>query len=250
MKEFGIIGYPLSHSSSPDYFRRKFEKESLQMHFYYAFPIEDIVQIHYLVKHYPFLAGLNVTSPYKQIVIGHLHRIDPIAAEIDSVNVIRIHHHQNTTELTGFNTDYRAFSQSLCEEISLPAGPALIFGTGGAARSAGYAFKKMGIPFRYVSRKKMDGCLTYEELLPEIIEQHTLLINATPAGMFPDVEHVLPIPYEAIGRRHLLMDMIYNPAETSFLVEGKKRGARIKNGEMMFRLQAEMSWEIWNEEIK
>ena len=246
MKEFGIIGYPLSHSASPEYFTKKFEELSLAHHYYHAFPLENIFNIHHLLKQHPFLYGLNVTSPYKQEVISHLHRLDETAEIAQAVNVIKIKHEGDTTELMGYNTDIEAFSLSLTEEWSNSFNRALIFGFGGAAAAAAFALKQLDIPYSIVSRNKKINCLTYEELTPELLASHSLLINATPVGMHPNQHEKLPIPYEAIQPYHYLYDMIYNPQETFFLNEGLKRGAKVKNGERMFILQAEKSWEIWN----
>ena len=80
------------------------------------------------------------------------------------------------------------------------------------------------------------------------MEQHRLIVNTTPLGMSPHVEAKAALPYDAIGSRHYLYDLIYNPAETAFLHEGRLRGAWVKSGLEMLVLQAERSWEIWNEE--
>jgi shikimate dehydrogenase len=97
-----------------------------------------------------------------------------------------------------------------------------------------------------VSRTKSATTISYEELNEPILEEHLILINTTPVGMFPDVENCPCIPYAAIGSSHLLYDLIYNPAETKFLALGKMQGAYIKNGWEMLQLQADASWEIWN----
>jgi Shikimate 5-dehydrogenase len=246
MKEFGIIGNPLSHSVSPEFFTKKFEALSLVHHYYHAFPLENIFRLHHLLKQHPFLYGLNVTSPYKQEVIPHLHRLDETAEITQAVNVIKIVHEGDTTELIGYNTDVEAFSLSLIEEWGSEFDRALIFGSGGAAAAAAFALQKLGIPYFIVSRNKKENGLTYEELTPALIASHSLLINATSVGMYPNQHEKLPIPYEAIQPYHYLHDMIYNPKETLFLSEGEKRGAKIQNGEKMFAIQAEKSWEIWN----
>jgi shikimate dehydrogenase len=64
--------------------------------------------------------------------------------------------------------------------------------------------------------------------------------------MFPNVEETPPIPFEFINPKHLLFDLIYNPAKTLFLKKGEEKGAKIANGMGMLVLQAEESWKIWN----
>lgn len=247
MKEFGIIGYSLEHSLSPQYFQEKFEREKLPRHIYHSFPLKELNEFPFLIKHHPFLYGLNVTSPYKEEIIDYLHKIDPEAYAIGAVNVIRLEYRDHTTGLTGFNTDSPAFASAIELTWGNKFGGALIFGNGGAAKAAAHGLKKMDIPYSIVSRKKNTGTtITYEEVNPSLIRERPLLINATPVGLYPKAENLLPVPYEAIGKDHFLMDMNYNPEKSSFLKEGEKNGAKIMNGKMMFEIQAELSWKIWN----
>ena len=94
------------------------------------------------------------------------------------------------------------------------------------------------------------GYLHYQDLTEELIKQHTIIINATPVGMFPDADSCPPIPYEYITPSHLLFDVIYNPEQTIFLMQGKERGATTINGLQMLHTQAQAAWEIWNKEQK
>lgn len=244
VKEFGIIGFPLSHSRSPEYFKQKFEKEGLKWHFYHLFEIDTIFKIHPLIKNYPFLYGLNVTIPYKQAVIPHLHRLDETAEKINAVNVIKIIHEGDTTELVGYNTDADAFIESVDEKWGLDFGKALIFGSGGAAAAARYALENRGVAVTMVSRTSKEGYITYSQITPALLAGHDLLVNATPVGMLNYPESQLPVPIESINEKHHLFDMIYNPVLTPFLQAGKEQGAKIMNGERMFELQAEKSWKI------
>jgi shikimate dehydrogenase len=91
-----------------------------------------------------------------------------------------------------------------------------------------------------------DSLLSYSELSPEIIAAHTLIINTSPLGMYPNVNDAPDIPYEAISSNHHLFDLIYNPSETLFLQKGAAQGATIQNGLEMLHIQAEESWNIWN----
>jgi shikimate dehydrogenase len=89
--------------------------------------------------------------------------------------------------------------------------------------------------------------MTYAELDKVVMQEHTLIINTTPLGMYPNTNEAPVIPYEFIGKEHLLFDLIYNPAETLFLQKGKAQGATVLNGERMLVIQAEESWRIWNQ---
>ena len=95
-------------------------------------------------------------------------------------------------------------------------------------------------------RKENREFLNYKDLDKKIMEEHLLIINTTPLGTFPDSNSCPDIPYQYISSSHILFDLVYNPPETVFLREGRKRGAITKNGLEMLYLQAEKSWKIWN----
>jgi len=148
--------------------------------------------------------------------------------------------------LKGYNTDVTGFEQSLKPLLLLHHTSALILGNGGSSKAVIYVLARLGIPFLRVSRYLAKGDITYEELSAEIMAAHQLIINTTPLGMYPNTEEAPPIPYQFINKGHLLYDLIYNPAETRFLSQGKEKGAATKNGFEMLTLQAEASWDIWN----
>lgn len=245
MRLFGLIGKTLTHSFSQKYFSEKFEREGLADCCFELFPLNSIVELPALIDEHPNLEGLSVTIPYKQQVMSFLSE-SQVPAEMSACNCIRIVKGQ----LIGYNTDWVGFEKSLRPLLEPRHRAALILGSGGASLAVQQVLRKNGIPFSIVGRQKKEGIdLTYEELTPSDLQSHTLLINATPLGTFPHVAECPPIPYEALGPQHLLYDLVYNPALTSFLKKGFERGARIKNGEEMLQLQAEESWRIWNQEI-
>jgi shikimate dehydrogenase len=242
MRLYGLIGYPLTHSFSEKYFAQKFEREGIHGCRYESFPMKDIDQLGSLLLGHPELKGLNVTIPYKKVVIKHLHE-KHLPEGLEACNVIDI----RDGKLTGYNTDWTAFRDSLQTVIKPHHSDALVLGTGGAAEAVIYALKKMDIPVSIVSRHiSRDSTYTYNELNKQIIEQHNIIINTTPLGLYPDVNSCPQIPYEYITPHHILFDLIYNPERTLFLQKGKKQGATIKNGEEMLVMQAEESWKIWN----
>lgn len=238
---YGLIGYPLTHSFSPAYFKRKFAEQGIEAT-YEAFPLTQINKFPQLLKTHPSLGGLNVTIPHKEAIIPYLDEVDTTAAEIGAVNCISI----TNGVKKGYNTDAIAFEQSLVPLLTPQHTHALILGTGGASKAVAYALQQLGIPFQKVSRTKKEGLLTYDELTNEVIAQHKLIINTTPLGM-SDISSAPFLLYDHIGNGHLLYDLIYNPDETAFLAYGLQRGAHIKNGFEMLELQAEASWEIWQE---
>lgn len=258
MKKYGLIGYPLTHSFSKKFFTEKFLKEGLDACQYELYPLPNISDLPDLINSIPDLCGLNVTVPHKIGVMYYLDKIDPAAKKIDAVNCIKIVNHQPVeaffsgelssmqVKLEGYNTDAYAFEESLKPLLKKHHNKALILGTGGASRAVAYVLKKLGIPFKKVSRRNIGKQLSYKKLDEDILNDHLLIINTSPVGTAPDIHECPEIPYEFLTNKHLLYDLVYNPAETEFLKRGKAKGASIKNGLEMLHLQAEKSWEIWN----
>lgn len=242
MRTFGLIGYPLGHSFSKKYFTEKFEREGIIGNTYELYPLEQIGQLEELLASIPGLAGLNVTIPFKEQVIGYLDSKSAVVDEIGACNCIRI----EDGRLKGHNTDVIGFSKSLLPKLKPHHKKALVLGTGGSSKAVTYVLKELGMPFLQVSRSPIDGMIGYGDIDQSILETHTLLVNTTPVGMYPDVEKAPDIPYGFIGADHYLFDLVYNPSRTRFLQEGAIRGAAVENGSDMLVIQAEASWEIWN----
>jgi len=243
MRLFGLIGYPLSHSFSKKYFSAKFEREALIDCRYETFSIPSISDLTKILADNSELCGLNVTVPYKQEVLSFLTEKTPLVNKIGACNCIKI----KNGRLTGYNTDAPAFEHSLKEKLQSHHTKALILGTGGAAKAVEYCLRQLKIAYKYVSRKPSARNYSYEQLTDDMMQEYTLIINATPLGMYPNVIEAPQIPYHALGLRHYLYDLLYNPEKTLFLQKGEDQGASIKNGYEMLVLQAEESWKIWNE---
>lgn len=247
MRLFGLIGNPLSHSFSAKYFENKFEKESISDADFRLFPIESISKLHSIIEQNPALTGLSVTIPYKLAVLPQLNHLSEEAKAIGAVNCIAIKRDGSKSELTGYNTDIHGFRASLEPHLQACHNRALILGTGGAAKAVSFVLKKKGIEFKFVSRNSENNdSLLYSQLTEKVINDNLLIINTTPLGMYPNIESFPEIPYQFLSERHFLYDLVYNPLETRFLLKGKERGAGIKNGLQMLEIQAEKSWEIWN----
>lgn len=243
---FGLIGYPLSHSFSKRYFTDKFEREAIPDCRYELFPIERIEDFPALVEREPTLHGLNVTIPYKQVILPYLHELDAGAEAIGAVNAIRV----NDGKLTGFNTDAYGFMESLQRFLKRagcrPPG-ALVLGNGGAAKAVVWALQQMGIPHLSVSRRAEPGCILYEDIGNEHFTQYPLLINTTPLGMSPHIDSCPPLPWRLLRPDNLLYDLVYNPEQTSFMQKGIQTGCHTTNGLEMLYLQAEKAWSVWND---
>lgn len=246
MDLYGIIGNPLTHSFSPRFFTEKFLKERIDAQ-YLKFEITSISHFQDVVREHAELKGLNVTIPYKEVVIPFLDSIDPQAEEIGAINVIKFIKEGGVIRLVGYNSDIIGFQNSIAPLLNADIHKkALILGTGGASKAVAKAFDNLGVEFTYVSRSAKSGQLVYENLNRDIIQDNTIIINTSPLGTFPEVDEAADIPYHFLTPKHLLYDLVYNPAETKFLRLGKAQGAIIKNGAEMLELQALAAWDIWN----
>lgn len=246
MDKYGLIGFPLGHSFSINFFNEKFENEGIKAK-YINFEIPQIEDLPEILASNPELKGLNVTIPYKQKVMAYLDELSPEAKAIGAVNVIRVSHKGKDVVLKGFNSDVIGFTRSIEPMLEPAHKKALILGTGGASRAIEYGLKTLGLETLFVSRTKKENSITYEEVTPEIIREYNVIVNCTPLGMYPKADTCPDIPYEAMNGHTILYDLIYNPDETLFLTKGAKYGAITKNGLEMLLLQAFASWDFWND---
>lgn len=247
MQKYGLIGYPLGHSFSKNFFNQKFESEHIDAQ-YINFEIPSIKDFKDVLKFNPDLHGLNVTIPYKEQVIPYLDDLDEDARLIGAVNVIKFARgFLGKTKLIGYNSDVIGFRRSIEPLLTDSHRRALILGTGGASKAVFHGLKQLGVESTFVSRTVKEGCITYADLTREMMDRYTVIVNTTPLGMFPNVDSCPDIPYEWLTPNHLLYDLLYNPDETLFMRRGKERGAVVKNGLEMLLLQAFAAWEIWND---
>lgn len=244
---FGLIGYPLGHSFSQSFFNSKFEAENINAR-YVNFEIPNIEELPGVVAGHPNLRGFNVTIPYKERIIEYLDAIDPEAKAIGAVNVVKIYRQPDgSLSFKGYNSDAIGFGDSIKPMLEPGVHDrALILGSGGAAKAVAHALDKLGVAAVIVSRTKRPGVLTYEELTPEIISSHRVIINTTPLGMYPNVDECPDIPYGSLTDKHICYDLLYNPDTTLFMKKSAQAGATVKNGLEMLLLQAFVSWNIWN----
>ncbi len=241
MNTYGLIGKNISYSFSERYFSEKFKRESIPNSIYKTFDLQAIEEFKTLLQNTPALCGLNVTIPYKEVVIPFLDELSPEAKEIKAVNVIQF----QKNKLIGHNSDCYGFEESFKEDRQPHHQKALILGTGGASKAIQYVFRKNAISFQIVSRKASEKTISYEQLNHDIMANYHIIVNCTPLGTYPATDQKPPIPYSLLTPHHYLYDLVYNPSQTLFLKEGLNKGATVKNGLKMLELQAEKAWEIW-----
>lgn len=249
MDKYGLIGFPLGHSFSRKFFTEKFEAEHIDAE-YLNFEIPSADMLLEVVGSNPTLRGLNCTIPHKQAIIPLLDELSDEAQEIGAVNVIKVTRQEGKNgsfHLKGYNSDIIGFMDSIRPLLQPHHKKALILGTGGASKAIRVGLTKLGIDWKYVSRRPAEGQFTYDDLTPDLIHEYEVIVNCSPVGMFPHVDEAPALPYEAMTSRNLLFDLVYNPLETKFMKRGAQYGAVTKNGLEMLHLQALASWEFWHE---
>ena len=241
---YGLIGKNISYSFSKDYFNKKFASLNLEGLQYKNFDFENIEDVEFFLKNISSeIKGLNVTIPYKEAVMPFLDEISEDAQIIGAVNCIEI---LPDGKKIGHNTDWIGFKNSLQPFLKTKGTKAMILGTGGASKAVQFALKTLKIPFTIVSRtKSKSNYKTYDTIEEEQIKKHTLIINCTPLGTFPNIHSFPKIPFQYLDSKHIVFDLVYNPPMTSLMTKAAIQGAIIKNGYEMLTIQAEENWKIW-----
>lgn len=246
MDKYGLIGYPLGHSFSKNYFNEKFANECIDAE-YINFEIPSIDTLPEVLASNPELRGLNVTIPYKEKVISFLDTVSPEARAIGAVNVIKVEHKNGQAVLKGYNSDVIGFTKSVEPMLERCHKKALILGTGGASKAINYGLRSLGLETVFVSRYERPNTIQYDKITADVVQEYNVIVNCTPVGMYPHINECPQLPYEAMDSRNILYDLIYNPDQTLFMKKGAERGATVKNGLEMLLLQAFASWTFWHQ---
>jgi shikimate dehydrogenase len=242
MRQYGLIGFPLGHSFSQKYFTEKFLHDGITDAEFLNFSIPQIEDVENVFKDHPQLRGLAVTIPYKKSVIKYLDETDGAVKKIAACNCIKIHQQKKI----GFNTDIIGFEKSFTKNLKPNHKEALVLGTGGASAAVEFVLTKLGIKYLMVSRQSSANTISYTDITADILHHHTIIINCTPLGTYPNTTESPLLPYNFLTASHYLFDLVYNPQLTQFLQYGKDAGCIIQNGYEMLVLQAEENWRIWN----
>lgn len=240
MRQFGLIGKTLAHSFSQSYFQEKFRSENISDCTYENLEFSDALSLHEFLAKCEY-EGLNVTIPYKETVLESCTSLSEEVQEIGAANVLK----KTPNGWEAHNSDVHGFRALLRPHMRGHHPRALILGTGGASKAVSFVLAKLGLDFIHVSRTAGEGLATYDELNQNAVRDFNLIVNTTPLGTFPDVASCPDIPYEFLTPNNLLIDLVYNPAETLFMKKGREKGAMVANGLEMLKAQAEKGWEIW-----
>ncbi len=241
--KFGLIGKTLNYSFSKKYFENKFITQNFENHSYENIELPDEEALKLFCKNEaPIFKGLNVTIPYKELILKYLDSIDVNAQKIGAVNTIQI----ENSKLIGYNTDYIGFIESIKPHLKKHHTGALILGTGGASKAVVFALEQLNIKTRLVSRRSShQNHVEYDQIDKDILQNYPIIVNTTPLGTFPNIEEVVNFPFLLLNEKNLVFDLIYNPSETKLLQLSKLQGATTLNGLNMLQLQAEYAWKIW-----
>ncbi|MBW3524717.1 shikimate dehydrogenase [Chryseobacterium sp. NKUCC03_KSP] len=236
--KLGLIGKNISYSFSKKYFEDKFKKKKLYDLSYEIFDLQEINEIEELLLK-PDLLGFNVTIPYKEKVLDYLDELSDEAKKIGAVNCVLIENGKKT----GYNTDAFGFEKTLIAHKKPHHKSALVLGNGGAAKAVQYVLDQHDIPYQTISRRSE---INFDNLDLKTVSENKLIIQCTPVGTFPNIEDCLNFPFEALTDQHLVIDLIYNPECSKFLLNSSQNGAKTVNGYYMLEQQAEKAWEIWS----
>ena len=241
MKKYGLIGSSLTHSFSKTFFTEYFSNNKIDASY-------DLIELASIDQFQKVLnkgfSGLNVTVPYKEKVIPFLDQLSKEASSIGAVNVIQF----IDGKTIGHNSDAFGFKQSIKPFLTNLHERALILGTGGAAKAVNFVLKEIGITTFHCSRTpdQQKGLFSYGDINENMVKSCKLIVNCTPVGTFPNINDHIDFPFQYLTEEHLVIDLIYNPQISAFLMKSKQYGATIVNGESMLKEQALKSWGIWN----
>ncbi|SDM83398.1 shikimate dehydrogenase [Fictibacillus solisalsi] len=252
-KKVGLIGYPVSHSMSPQMQNGAFEKAGLSyVYDKYEVHPDQLAEAVQDMREKGF-AGWNVTIPHKQAIMPFLDEIAEDALKIGAVNTVV----NENGVLTGYNTDGAGFVKGLMRHVRFPIEEAkvLIIGAGGASRAISYALSKEGPRAIAITNRTMEKaqdifneCLRDQDQVISLQEaeerlfEFSIVINTTSIGMKEDR---LPLRVDHLKAGTVVSDIIYNPFKTALLKESEKRGAIIDNGVAMLVFQGALSFEKW-----
>jgi 3-dehydroquinate dehydratase/shikimate dehydrogenase len=247
-KIFAVIADPVRQSVSPHVHNRAFQSRRID-----AVYVPLLVNANQLRDFFQFardlpISGFSVTIPHKRRIMRYLDQVDPLARRIGAVNTVW----RKAGKWRGANTDAEAIAGPLSKLIKLPKATVLIIGNGGAARSAACALAdagaKVALTGRNADRVRALARLVGGEPMShdQLLSRHfDVVINATPVGMWPNVEDCY---FEARIPGEIVFDLVYNPLETLLIKRAREQGKQIVPGLKMFIEQAVRQFEIWTGE--
>ncbi len=261
----GLIGHPIKHTYSPFIHNVAFEIKKLD-YLYLPFDV-PAANLGNALKGMVALGikGFNVTIPHKVNIIQLLNNVSDEAAGVGAVNTIV----NDLGILTGYNTDVFGVLKSLDKyKNSLSGKEVTIIGAGGSARAAVYTLikyfkpsainivnrteqKAEGVRKYFYEKMKFDAIRCFElfpDNLGEVLRNSRLIINATPVGMYPEIDEAVVSQPDYFNKDQIVFDLVYNPGRTRLLSIASKQGAQVINGIEMLVNQASKAFQLWTGE--
>lgn len=255
---FGIIGDPVEHSLSPGMHNAAFDSVGLD-HIYVPFHVKT-AELEYAINgaRAMEIRGLNVTIPHKTEVIKYLDYLDIAAGLIGAVNTIEF----GENGAVGHNTDGIGAIRAIEDVTPVKKKKIMILGAGGAARAISFQLLLSGAESLVISNRtivkaeelkddlveKLDQEVIVTDLgqdLEKELEDTDILINTTPIGMYPNINHKPLITANMMHKELLVNDIVYNPLKTGLILEAEEAGAKTISGIKMLMYQGIESFRIW-----
>lgn len=258
----GLIGQPVKQSYSPFIHNVAIELTKLN-YIYLPFNVPSSNLADALKGMNALgIKGFNVTIPHKVKILDFINNLSDEAADTGAVNTVVNDH----GKLIGYNTDvYGVIETLLPYKDEINGNKVTVIGSGGGARSAIYVLIRYFKPSKihlvnrteqraeslrvyFRDKMKFDSFKTHEFFPPDLVDvfnKSKLIINATPVGMFPDVDDNITTIPESFNKNQIVFDLIYNPASTKFLQLAQSKGATVLDGITMLVYQAAKSFSLW-----
>ncbi len=248
MKRYLVIGNPIEHSLSPKLHNHWFKKNNINAIYEKKLIQEDDIKKYISEVRSGKIDGINVTVPFKQLVIPFVDELSSEAEKSQSVNTI----FKENNKILGHNTDISGFELAIRDKgYEVKDKKIFILGAGGVVPSIILALRKMRAAKIILSNRTYSKAIKLKKIFPEIeivnwgkLIEFNMIINATSLGLNENDE--IKLNYKDIGSNKFFYDVIYNPMQTSFLKKAKEFGNRTENGKMMFIYQAHQAFTIWN----
>jgi shikimate dehydrogenase len=259
MKKYLVIGNPIEHSQSPLIHNHWMKKYCLFDSIYEKRKVEER-NLKNIVKEIRDneIVGVNVTVPFKKLIIPFLDKLDSTAKKTESVNTL----FKVKNKIVGYNTDEPGFALTMRElfpdannslmQKTLRGKNIFVLGAGGVTSSIIHTLENEGAKIFLSNRTKKKA----EELKKKYTEIKVLdwgkrpsicdiVINTTSIGLTKEEKINIDFSDCSGNKNKLFYDLIYNPKETTFLKEAKLRGNNTMNGQRMFLNQAIYAFNIW-----
>ena len=248
MKEYLVIGNPITHSLSPELHNYWIKENGINgIYNKRQLNEKDLKEFFLKIKNKE-INGANITIPFKKDVISYLDQLSLEAEKTQSVNTVYL----KNDKIIGHNTDIDGFELAIKDaNYDVEGKKILILGAGGVVPSIIFALYKMRVLSVTISNRTKTKAENLKSLFNDLkiidwgeASSSDMIINATSIGL--KKEDKLNLDFSKYQNCEFFYDVIYNPKETNFLKDGKNLGKKTENGKKMFIYQAAKAFKIWH----